>query len=261
VAVTDCLNFGSPEKPDGYYQLAECIEGMSEACETFGTPVVSGNVSLYNETDRGPIYPTPTVGMVGIFDDVNQYATPAFKRKGDIVVIIGGPPERQPKGNPLAGSSYLEIVQGKVAGVPISPDLVAEKQTSDLVRSMIRSGLIDTAHDLSGGGELVALAEMAVAGGMGFDCDESEIRAMQDYGHPLDILLGEGGASFLIAFTPERWDEVQDALAGFAYDEIGVTGGDKFRIDGFVDLSLEELRQSYERDLFEAHAPEGGHIG
>jgi phosphoribosylformylglycinamidine synthase II len=90
VAVTDCLNFGSPEKPKGYYQLAECIEGMSEACEVFGTPVVSGNVSLYNETDKGAIYPTPTVGMVGVLEDVNRHASPDFKREGDLVVVIRG---------------------------------------------------------------------------------------------------------------------------------------------------------------------------
>ena len=108
VAVTDCLNFGSPEKPDGYYQLAECIEGMSEACEVFGTPVVSGNVSLYNETDSGAVYPTPTVGMVGVLEDVDRHASPAFKREGDLVVVIGG-------GSPasLDGSEYLEIVHGR----------------------------------------------------------------------------------------------------------------------------------------------------
>ena len=169
VAVTDCLNFGSPEKPDGYYQLAECIEGMSEACEVFGTPVVSGNVSLYNETDRGAIYPTPTVGMVGVMDDVTRHATPAFKREGDIVVVIGSG-----MGVSLAGSDYLEIVQGRVTGRPPETDLVAEKKSADLVREMVRSGLVDTAHDLSGGGEIIAVAQMALAGGLGIEYMEGE---------------------------------------------------------------------------------------
>ena len=139
VAVTDCLNFGSPEKPDGYYQLAECIEGMSEACEVFGTPVVSGNVSLYNETDRGAIYPTPTVGMVGVLKDVNHHATPAFKREGDMVVVIGAFSDlsRSTEDSTLAGSTYLEIVHGKVAGRPPVPDLPAEKLAADLVRGMV----------------------------------------------------------------------------------------------------------------------------
>jgi phosphoribosylformylglycinamidine synthase II len=263
VAVTDCLNFGSPEKPDAYYQLVECIEGMSEACEVFGTPVVSGNVSLYNETDRGAIYPTPTVGMVGVFEDVSRHATPAFKREGDMVVVLGGLSGSPLEGHPLAGSSYLEIVRGRTAGVPMKPDLMAEKRASDLVRSMIRSGLIDTAHDLSEGGELVALAEMALAGGIGFEYDE--LGAMHEYGRVLEILFGEDGARFLIAFPEERWDDVQEALGAtglwVAYDEVGRSGGDRFRVGSQIDLGLDELREAHERDLCEAHAPEGGHIG
>ena len=255
VAVTDCLNFGSPEKPDGYYQLAECIEGMSEACEVFGTPVVSGNVSLFNETDRGPIYPTPTVGMVGVFEDVSRHATPAFKREGDMVVVIGPmPPVRTEapvsRGNPLAGSSYLEIVHGMVRGAPSQPDLVEEKRCADLVRDMVRSGLVDTAHDLSGGGELVALTEMALAGGIGFEYDALEVEAMNEYGRRLENLFGEKGSGFLISFPQERWDEVQDALTGFAYDDIGYAGGERFKVEGLIDLSLDELRGAYEQDLF-----------
>jgi len=249
VAITNCLNFGNPEKPEGYYQLAECIEGMSEACEVFGTPVVSGNVSLYNETNRGPIYPTPVVGMVGVLEDVSRHATPAFKREGDRVVVLGG--EMWPTGgSPLAGSEYLEIVHGRVAGAPPKPDLAAEKRASDLVRDMVRSGLIDTAHDLSGGGELVALAEMALSGGIGLEYSEHEIEFMNKYGRLIENILGEKGAGFIIAFPDERWDEVQEALAGVAYDSIGYTGGGRFKLEGFIDLGLEELREAYERDLF-----------
>jgi phosphoribosylformylglycinamidine synthase subunit PurL len=263
VAVTDCLNFGSPEKPDGYYQLAECIGGMSEACEELETPVVSGNVSLYNETDRGPIYPTPTVGMVGILEDVNHHATLAFKREEDMVVVLGGPPSRRQEGHPLAGSSYLEIVEGKVAGVPMRPDLPAEKLASDLVRDLIRSGLVDTAHDVSEGGELVALAEMALAGGIGFRFADHEMERFVDQPrHLFEILLGEEGASFLITVPWERWDDLQNAIPGeIGYDQFGYTGGDRFVIPGLIDLSLIDLKSAYERDLFEAHAPEGGHIG
>jgi phosphoribosylformylglycinamidine synthase subunit PurL len=263
VAVTDCLNFGSPEKPDGYYQLAECIGGMSEACEELETPVVSGNVSLYNETDRGPIYPTPTVGMVGVLEDVNHHATLAFKREEDMVVVLGGPPSRRQEGHPLAGSSYLEIVEGKVAGVPMRPDLPAEKLASDLVRDLIRSGLVDTAHDVSEGGELVALAEMALAGGIGFRFADHEMERFVDQPrHLFEILLGEEGASFLITVPWERWDDLQNAIPGeIGYDQFGYTGGDRFVIPGLIDLSLIDLKSAYERDLFEAHAPEGGHIG
>ncbi|CAN5856542.1 phosphoribosylformylglycinamidine synthase subunit PurL [soil metagenome] len=267
VAVTDCLNFGSPEKPDGYYQLVECIEGMSEACEVFGTPVVSGNVSLYNETDRGAIYPTPTVGMVGFLGDVDRHATPAFKREGDMVVVIGKIPslagEPGPsEGDLLAGSEYLEIIHGKVAGLPRRSNLLVEKEVADLVRELVSSGLVDTAHDISGGGEAVALAEMAIGGGLGFDYDrEVEIGELRHELRADVVLFGETNPDFIVAVPRERWDDLQDALVGFAYDLIGTTGGDRFRIGDLIGVKLSDLKASYERDLFEAHAPEGGHIG
>ena len=262
VAVTDCLNFGSPEKPDGYYQLAECIEGISGACEAFGTPVVSGNVSLFNETDRGAIYPTPTVGMVGVMKDVNLHATPAFKREGDMVMIVGG------GGLSFAGSEYLEVVHGKVAGRLPRPDVIEEKAYADLIRSLVERGLVDTAHDISGGGEIVALAEMAISGGTGFEYDDDELELFLEYTRRPDLaFFGETGASYLIAFPEERWEEVQEALGAtdrsgvswVAYDHVGSTGGSRFKVGDHIDLGLEELGEAYERDLFEA--PEGGHIG
>ncbi len=260
VAITDCLNFGSPEKLDGYYGLSEAVDGLVEACEVLGTPVVSGNVSLFNETERGAIYPTPAVGMVGVFEDVSRHATPGFKREGDLVVVIGGMPPRSPKKS-LAGSEYLEIVHGRVAGAPPQPELSEEKRVSDLVREMVRSGLVDTVHDLSGGGEVVALAEMALAGGIGFEYDDSEIELALKHGRTAEILFGEVGASFLVAVPEERWEDLQKTLGGFAYDQIGWTGGDRLVASGLIDLSLEELRRARERDLFERHAPEGGHLG
>jgi phosphoribosylformylglycinamidine synthase len=260
VAVTDCLNFGSPEKPDGYYQLAECIEGMSRACEALETPVVSGNVSLFNETDQGAVYPTPTVGMVGVLEDVGRYATPAFKREGDMVVMIGS-------GSPLslAGSDYLEIVHGDVAGRPPRSDLGSEKEVADLVRGMVRSGLLDTVHDISGGGEIVAVAEMALAGGLGLEYEEGEFERKivgQGRGRADVALFGEEHGAFVVAVPWERWAEFQSAVPGnVGYDQVGTVGGDRLKIPGFIDLSLAELEAAHERDLFETHAPEGGHIG
>src|SRR5918997_1578970 len=259
VAVTDCLNVGSPEKPDGYYQLAECIEGMSEACEVFGTPVVSGNVSLYNETDRGAIYPTPTVGMVGVLEDVDRHATPGFKREGDMVVVIRG---RSPAS--LDGSEYLEIVHGRVAGRPPRPDLGAGKEIADLVRGMVRSGLVDAAHDISGGGEIVAVAEMALAGGLGIEYERDELERMtagRGRGRADVALFGEGSGAFVVAVPEERWNGLQDVLVGVPYDALGTTGGDGFKIGDLIDVRLSDLREAYERDLFESYAPEGGHIG
>ena len=260
VAITDCLNFGSPEKSAGYYQLSECVDGMAEACEVLGTPVVSGNVSLFNETEQGAIYPTPAVGMVGVFDDVSRHATPDFKREGDMVVVIGGMPKQSPN-RFLAGSDYLEVVHGTIAGTPPQPELSEEKRVSDLVREMIRFGLVDTAHDLSGGGEAVALAEMALAGGIGFEYDENESEFAIEQGCATQILFGEVGASFVVAVPEERWEDLEEALSGFAYEQIGWTGGDRFLIPNLVDVSLADLRRAHERDLFERHAPEGGHLG
>jgi phosphoribosylformylglycinamidine synthase subunit PurL len=249
LAITNCLNFGSPEKPEGYYQLAESIEGMAQACEALETPVVSGNVSLYNETEAGAVYPTPVVGMVGVLEDVSRHATPALKREGDMVVVIGSGPEMT-----LAGSEYLEIVHGKVAGRPPEPDLLAGKKTSDLVRRLVAQGLVDTAHDVSGGGEIVALAEMALAGGLGFEYDGDVLERMiagPGRGRADVAFFGEGAGDFIVAVPWERWYELQDALAEApGYDQIGTVGGDRFKIGSHLDVSLQDLREAYERDLF-----------
>jgi phosphoribosylformylglycinamidine synthase II len=243
VALTDCLNFGSPEKKAPYYQLAAAIEGMSGACEALGTPVVSGNVSLYNETDRGAVYPTPVVGMVGVLADVSRRATPGFKREGDSVVSLGS------HRLSLAGSEYLEIVHGEVAGRPPQPDLAAEKQYSDVVRHLVEEGIVDTAHDLSGGGFAVALAEMSLAGGIGIELHEWFVELIARR-RPDVELFGETGASFIVAVPQERYEELQIALGEVPYDEIGRVGGGRVRIGEFVDVKLSDLREAYERDLF-----------
>ena len=252
VAVTDCLNFGSPEKPDGYFQLAECIEGMSEACEALGTPVVSGNVSLYNETERGAIYPTPVVGMVGILEDVGRHATPGFKREGDLVIEIGvGEPD--PNVSPLAGSEYLNIIHGEVKRSPLRVDLEEEKRVGEFVRYLIYYGLIDTAHDISGGGLAVALAEMALAGGIGVDFTGALNRRS---GYVKEQIFGESGGGYIVTVSEERWEEMQMALLGgteygsFGYDQGGTVGGNRFRIGDLIDVGLNDLREAYERDLF-----------
>ena len=249
VAATDCLNFGSPEKMSSYYQLAACIEGMAEACEALGTPVVSGNVSLYNETEAGAVYPTPVVGMVGVLEDVGRHATPAFKREGDIVVAI-----RSGWRWSLAGSDYLEIIHGKVAGKPPEPDLTAEKKTADSVRELVRSRLVDTAHDVTGGGEMVAVAKMALAGGLGIEYVEGEFESMtaaQGGGRADVALFGEAPGRFIVAVPEERWSVLQEALAETAgYRQIGTVRGDSIRVGDAIDVKLEELREAYERDLF-----------
>ena len=249
VALTDCLNFGSPEKADAYYQLAACIEGMAQACEVLGTPVVSGNVSLYNENEGEAVYPTPSVGMVGIFEDVGRRATSGIKREGDVLVLAG---EFRPV---LGGSEYLAIVHSRLAGAPPVPDLASEKAVSDAVRRAVSSGLVDTAHDLSGGGLAVALSEMAIVGGIG-----AEVRLLP--GGRQDVaLFGEVGGCILLAVPEERLGELEEVFEGVHYARIGRTGGERLKVSGLLDLRLDELKAAYERDLFERHAPEGGHLG
>jgi phosphoribosylformylglycinamidine synthase len=247
VAITNCLNFGNPEKPEGYYQLAECIEGMAEACEALGTPVVSGNVSLFNETERGAVYPTPVVGMVGVLEDVRRTTTPGFKREGDEVVAIG-------KGwrASLAGSDYLETIHGKVTGTLARPDLATDKKCSDLVRSLVSAGILDTVHDVSRGGLAVALAEMAMAGGIGVEYEEIHMKWMiEGVGGRDDVaLFGEADTRFLVAVPQERWEVLQDALGDVPYDNVGQTGGDRLIIPGLVDIGIDEMRGAYEQDLF-----------
>jgi phosphoribosylformylglycinamidine synthase len=241
-AVTDCLNFGSPEKPEGYYQLAGCIEGISEACEALETPVVSGNVSLYNETAMGEIYPTPVIGMVGVMDDVRRHATPAFKREGDAVYVVG---DFRPSIN---ASEYLEILHGKAAGEVSEPDLSSEKRASDAVRQAVASGMLDTAHDVSGGGLTVALARMALAGGLGV-----EISLLP--GARMDVaLFGECGGCFVVAVPEERAGEFERAVEGVGCSRVGTTGGERLSVAGLVDVPVSELAEAHGRDLFSGSA-------
>jgi phosphoribosylformylglycinamidine synthase subunit PurL len=192
-------------------------------------------------------------------EDVDRHATPGFKRKGDLVVVIGGKPPVS-----LDGSEYLEIVHGRVAGRPPRPDLGAGKEIADLVRGMVCSGLVDTAHDISGGGEIVAVAEMALAGGLGIEYERGELERMTAGwgGGRADVaLFGEGSGAFVVAVPEERWNGLQDVLVGVPYEAVGTTGGNRFKIGNLIDVRLSDLREAYERDLFERYAPEGGHIG
>ena len=194
--------------------------------------------------------------MVGVFEHVGRHATPGFKREGDMVVMIGPllpVPVEFPAimDNAILGSSYLEIVHGQVRGLPSKPHLAEEKRCGDLVREMIWTGLVDTAHDVSEGGEAVALAEMALAGGIGFDF-EGEVEVQEDLREVRTdaFLFGERSGIYLVALPMNRWDDLQAALTGFAYDWVGTTGGDRFKIGNLVDVGLDDLRRAHEQDLF-----------
>jgi phosphoribosylformylglycinamidine synthase len=217
LAITDCLNFGNPERPEIGWELAEAIEGMAAACEALGIPVVSGNVSLYNETDGRPIHPTPVVGCVGLVADVRLI--PRNWREGDLVLLAGDPELS------LDGSEYQSLY-GESAGRPAPLDLKAEVT---LVEFLWRTApLLSFAHDVSAGGLAVCCAEAAVAGGIG-----AELELPSD---PIK-LFGEGGGQAVISCAPED----VESLAGVALRRIGVVGGDKV---GGVPVA--KLREAWE---------------
>ncbi len=153
LAVTDCLNFGNPYKPENFWQLREAVEGVAEACRALGTPVTGGNVSLYNESPAGVVDPTPTIGMVGLIDDEKHVTTQWFKEAGDVIILVGQ------IGNELRGSSYLKVCHGLKIGPPPHVDLAHEIKVQNAVRDLIRQGLVKSAHDCSEGGLAVAVAE------------------------------------------------------------------------------------------------------
>ena len=242
VAVTDCLNFGNPERPGIAYQIEQSILGLADACRAFATPVVSGNASLYNETPAGAVLPTPTVGMLGVLDDVERRLTPAIGAGNEVLLL--GAPIAQPAGA-LAGSEYLATHHGRVAGAP-AIDLDLEARVQRLVLDANERGLLSAAHDLADGGLAVALAECCLAGDVGLDARAA------DLGPRLDAaLFGEAQSRFLVGVPDGAARAALEALAaeaGVAVAVLGTARGDRLQF-GPVDASLGALREAYEGGL------------
>ncbi|MEP6551300.1 MAG: AIR synthase related protein, partial [Gemmatimonadales bacterium] len=184
MAITNCLNFGNPTRPEVFYQLKEAVAGIGEACRALGTPVTGGNVSLYNESPAGAVYPTPVIGMVGLIDDLSHVTRSTFRHDGDAVLLLGE------MGGELGGSEYLATIHGTVVGAPPKCDVQREKAVIDALLESIRAGLVSSAHDCSDGGLAVALAECCIAnreGESGADIDLSSYSTLLDR----EILFGE----------------------------------------------------------------------
>lgn len=242
LAVTDCLNFGDPRKPEVYYQLRECVRGMADACRALGVPVVSGNVSLYNETQGEAIYPTPVVGAVGLMDDARCALGAAFDAPGLVVLLLGGAPADAGEGAPLAGSEYLATAHGMVAGKP-AIDLDAEARLQRLLVALARERLLRSAHDCADGGLAVALAESAALGGVGFTGGSGWPSA----GRWDAALFGESPSRAVVSCAEGDAERIESAARaeGVPCVRLGATGGDRFAVPGLVDEPLAALDAAY----------------
>ncbi len=232
VAATDCLNFANPERPPIYYQLSQSIRGMADACRALGTPVVSGNASLYNESEDGPVTPTPVVGMLGVIADVTKAVRMAFQDDGDEIWLLGSSVDQD--ASTLGGSEYLSIVHGLSAG-PVAVDLEAESALVDVLVEAAEAELLKSAHDCSDGGLAVALAESAIAGEVGATVELGSVERVDA------ALFGEAGARAVISVAAGQSARLAAMASqhGVAATRIGTVGGDQLRI-GSISMPLSE---------------------
>ncbi|MCI0440581.1 MAG: phosphoribosylformylglycinamidine synthase subunit PurL, partial [Chloroflexi bacterium] len=235
IALTDCLNFGNPEKPEIYYQLEEAIRGMAEASRALGAPVISGNVSLYNESHGEGIYPTPIVGALGLLEDVSKHATIAFTGEGDAVVLLGVP-QVTGETSVLSGSEYLEVIHGLVAGRP-TLDIEKEVAVQRACRRLIAEGIVKSAHDCSDGGLAVALAECCIAGNVGMKAD------FPNKGRWDAALFGEGQSRIVVSLSQDRLRELGRICEseGVAWTMLGATGGDALSLGNSLSLPVSQM--------------------
>ncbi|MBI5199287.1 MAG: phosphoribosylformylglycinamidine synthase subunit PurL [Nitrospirae bacterium] len=246
LAITDCLNFGNPEKPEVMWQFSEAVDGISEACRRLKIPVVSGNVSFYNETKDQGIYPTPVIGMVGVIDDIEKTMTQWFKRKGDIIVLLGE------NGEDLGGSEYLYIFHELERGMPPSLDLNKEINIQRLCLQAIKEGIIRSAHDCSEGGLAVALAECCISGsepiGAEIELEGSDIRTDT-------LLFGESASRIILSINEERLKDLERLAKDkeIPLSIIGRVDGDRLKIRltdhgsrfTAIDISVKDLENQW----------------
>ena len=253
LAITNCLNFANPQRPEIMAQIVGCLEGMGAACQVLDYPIVSGNVSLYNESKAtgggSAILPTPAIGGVGLLDDYGTMATIAFKAAGEAIYLIGQEPWASPQPDPghLGQSLWLREIRGREDGPPPHVDLTLEKNSGEFVRELIAARLVSAVHDVSDGGMAVALAEMALAGGLG-----AEVEAHPDYSLAA-WWFGEDQGRYLVtvpdvaAFQAQLAKGTRDAdTASSGLRRIGTVGGDS--LFGVTLGRLREANESFFRD-------------
>ena len=241
LAITNCLNFGSPERPEVMWQFSEVIDGLAEACSALETPVTGGNVSFYNETSGVSIFPTPIVGMIGEFEPTGTPQAMGFAAAGDIIAVIGATlPE-------LGGSEYARVVLGRLGGRLPALDLAVEAKAGHLVREGIAKGLFSSVHDCSEGGIGVALAESCMKGGVGAEVQPDESMPLHAW------LFSESASRYLISASEDSFSVLMEMAArhDVALVKIGTTGSDSLKVAGAVELALQEMSKAFE-ESFEA---------
>ncbi|MFI5799568.1 phosphoribosylformylglycinamidine synthase subunit PurL [Streptomyces sp. NPDC051677] len=239
LAVSDCLNFGSPEDPAVMWQFAEAIRGLADACQQLGTPVTGGNVSLYNQTGEVAIHPTPVVAVLGVIDDVARRTPVAFQEEGQLLYLLGDTREE------FGGSAWSQVVHDHLGGLPPKVDLERERLLGEILISASRDGMIDSAHDLSDGGLIQAVVESALLGGKG-------ARLVVPDGLDAFTLLFSESAGRAVVAVPRseelRFNDMCGAR-GLPVTRIGVVDGDTVELQGEFELSLEELRTAHEETI------------
>lgn len=237
LAITDCLNYGSPEKPEGFWELWTSADGISEACRTLNTPVISGNVSMYNETNGKAIYPTPMIGMVGLIEDLAHITTQEFKTAGDLVYVIG---ETNADFN---GTEIQKMQKGLIEGKLMDFDLAVEKANQELVLSVIKAGLVESAHDCAEGGLAVAIAESAFNNHLGVDVNVEM---------PVENLFAETQSRFVLSIKPEK-KAAFEAFVGEKAIKIGeVTNTGELKltaVGGDITVSTEKAEKLWEEAI------------
>ena len=239
IAITDCLNFGNPENPDVYYQLKQCISGISTASNKLNVPVISGNVSLYNANEEDNIFPTPIIGALGILDNINNHVSNGFKNNNSTVILLGDSKISQLSSS-LSGSEYLDKFYGKIMGNP-QINLDKELAVQKVCRSAIGIGIIESAHDCSDGGLLVCLAESCIIGNTGFH-SSIQIPKRWDF-----CLFGEQQSRILVSLEQKNIGKLEKICNDFQIDwcTIGTTGGNTLTIPSLMNLPINQLENAW----------------
>ncbi|HQM17234.1 MAG: phosphoribosylformylglycinamidine synthase subunit PurL [Candidatus Cloacimonetes bacterium] len=242
IAITNCLNFGNPYKPEVYYCFKESIRGMSDACKALGTPVTGGNVSFYNENPEGAIYPTPVIGMLGLMTDYRKATTQYFKHENDIIVLLGSLKAS------FGGSEYLKIQHNIIAGKPPIVDLEEELHLQDLILELIDKGLVNSAHDISEGGLLIAVLESCFNPEQLFGAKLSFDLEL----NPAKIYFGEAAGRILISAAKDKYNSIKEAAMkhGIEYHKIGiVSANSSFIVNNHINEDMAILHSAWKQGI------------